>query len=50
MPPLMPEDIANMMTLMKMARIVCGKYTKDNDVDMLGYAMLGADMRRGEHD
>jgi hypothetical protein len=50
MPPILPEDVANMMTLMKMARIVCGKYTKDNDVDMLGYAMLGADMRRGEHD
>lgn len=50
MPPLMPEDVANMMVLLKMARIVCGMYSRDNDVDMLGYAMLGADMRGGEHD
>ena len=48
MPPILPEDVANLMTLMKMARIVCGKYCIDNDVDMLGYAMLGADMRRGQ--
>jgi hypothetical protein len=50
MPPILPEDVANMMTLMKMARIVCGKYCRDNDVDLIGYAMLGADMRGGEHD
>lgn len=50
MPPILPEDVANMMALMKMARIVGGKYCIDNDVDMLGYAMLGADMRRGDHD
>lgn len=50
MPPLMSEDVANMMVLLKMARIACGKYCMDNDVDMLGYAMLGADMRSGDHD
>jgi hypothetical protein len=50
MSPILPEDVANMMTLMKMARIVGGKYCIDNDVDLIGYAMLGADMRRGDHD
>ena len=50
MPPILPEDVANMMVLLKMARIVCGMYSMDNDVDLIGYAMLGADMRRGDHD
>ena len=49
MPPLTKDDIANMMVLFKMARIVGGMYCKDNDVDMLGYALLGADIRSGRN-
>lgn len=49
MPPLTPDDVANLMVLFKMARIVGGMYCKDNDVDMLGYAMLGADIRGGRN-
>ena len=48
LPPLTPEDVANMMILLKMSRIVGGVYHRDNDVDLIGYALLGADMR-GKH-
>lgn len=43
--PVSGADVANMMVLLKVARENGGKSKKDNYVDMLGYAMLGASMR-----
>lgn len=39
-----PADVAYMMVLLKLAREITGR-KKDNAVDLLGYAMLAADMR-----
>ena len=41
MPALMPDDVANLMVLFKMARIVNGEYHLDSDVDLLGYCHAG---------
>ena len=49
MPPITPDDVANMMVLFKMARIVGGEYHRDSDVDLVGYALLGADIREGRN-
>lgn len=49
MPLLTRDDIANMMVLFKMARIVGGEYHRDSDVDLVGYALLGADIRSGRN-
>lgn len=48
MSPLTKDDIANMMCLLKISRIVGGEYHRDNDVDLVGYALLGADIRGGQ--
>jgi hypothetical protein len=39
------SDVANMMILLKMAREKEGKGKRDNYVDLIGYAALGAAMR-----
>lgn len=39
------ENVADMMCLLKMAREKGGKGKRDNMVDLIGYAALGADMR-----
>lgn len=39
------SDVANMMILLKMAREKGGKGKRDNYVDLIGYAALGAAMR-----
>lgn len=40
-----PADVAAMMQLLKIARQRGGKSKKDNFVDLVGYAILEADMR-----
>lgn len=40
-----PAMVADMMCLLKIARERGGKSKKDNYVDLIGYAMLGASMR-----
>lgn len=40
-----PPMVADMMILLKIAREADGKGKKDNMVDLIGYAMLGARMR-----
>ena len=39
------SDVANMMILLKMAREKEGKGKRDNYVDIVGYAALGANLR-----
>lgn len=39
------ENVADMMQLLKIAREKGGKGKRDNLVDNIGYALLGADMR-----
>ena len=43
---LTPADVANMMMLFKLARNATGTGTQDTDIDLLGYALLSADLRR----
>ena len=40
-----PHEVADMMILLKLAREKGGKGKKDNSVDLIGYAALGASMR-----
>lgn len=40
-----PTMTADMMCLLKIAREFCGKGKRDNAVDLIGYAALGARMR-----
>ena len=39
-----PKDVANMMLLFKMARMLTGSGGEDTPVDLVGYALLGAEM------
>ena len=39
-------DVANMMILFKLARNMTGSGKQDTDVDLIGYALLSADMRQ----
>lgn len=39
-----PEDVANMMILLKIARNTSGVYKADNWIDICGYAALGGEM------
>lgn len=43
-----PDDVANLMVLLKMARIATGTVKEDNYVDLIGYAALGAEMVTAE--
>ena len=43
---ILPADVANMMMLFKLARIMTGDGSRDTDVDLVGYALLGADIRQ----
>lgn len=44
-PAIQAEQVADMMVLLKIAREAGGKGKKDNMVDLIGYAMIGARMR-----
>lgn len=39
-----PEDVANMMILMKVARNSSGNYKDDNYIDICGYAAIGGEL------
>lgn len=39
-----PEDVANMMILLKIARTASGKYNPDNYIDIAGYAACAAEI------
>lgn len=39
-----PENVANMMILLKIARTASGKYNPDNYVDIAGYAACAAEI------
>lgn len=39
-----PEDVANMMILLKVARNSSGNYKQDNWVDICGYAAIGEEL------
>ena len=41
---LRPEDVASMMSLMKIARIATGVSKEDNWVDLAGYAACGGEI------
>lgn len=41
---LIPQDVANMMVLLKVARTKTGKFNIDDYVDMAGYAGCGAEL------
>lgn len=45
--PVSPCQVAHAMALLKMARMQTGRLNKDNDVDLIGYAALGAALRHG---
>lgn len=38
--PLTPQDVANMMILMKVSRSATGGYHQDSTIDIIGYAAL----------
>lgn len=41
---IMPEDVAAMMVLFKMARVATGSYFADSRVDAAGYAACGGEI------
>ena len=41
---IMPEDVAAMMVLFKMARVATGSYTADSWIDAAGYAACGGEI------
>lgn len=41
---IMPEDVAAMMVLFKMARVATGSYSADSWVDAAGYAACGGEI------
>lgn len=43
--PVSPVQVAHAMALLKLARMQVGRLNPDNDVDLIGYAALGAAMR-----
>lgn len=46
---IMPEDVAAMMVLFKMARVATGSYSADSWVDAAGYAACGGEIG-GQHE
>lgn len=42
-----PQDVAMMMALMKICRVMAGRQTLDSYVDLAGYAALAAELRDG---
>ena len=44
---IVPEDVAAMMALMKIARIASGHAKEDNWVDLAGYAACGGEIESG---
>ena len=46
---ILPEDVAAMMVLFKMARVATGQSKADNWIDAAGYAACGGEIG-GEHE
>lgn len=46
--PILANDVANMMALMKIARISNGVFKEDSYVDAIGYLAIGAELNRVE--
>ena len=44
--PVNSQDVANMMILMKVSRLVTSPGKKDSYIDIAGYAALGADIEK----
>ena len=42
------HEYAVLNILLKLARIICGKYSADHWDDIIGYAKLGKDLHRGD--
>jgi hypothetical protein len=45
-----PEDVANMMELLKVARRLNGKFNADDYIDGAGYAAVAGEIRSRQHD
>lgn len=45
-----PEDVAAMMSLLKIARVATGHGKADNWIDLAGYAACGGEIEGGRHD
>jgi hypothetical protein len=45
---ILPEDVAAMLALLKIARIASGHAKEDNWVDLAGYAACGGEIESGE--
>ena len=45
---ILPEDVAVMMCLLKIARIASGHAKADNWIDIAGYAACGAELEEGK--
>ena len=43
---LTPADVASMMLLFKMSRNMTGSVKQDTDIDLIGYALLGVQIRQ----
>lgn len=43
--PVSSHNVAQMMALLKLARMRTGRLKEDDDVDMIGYVALGAALR-----
>jgi hypothetical protein len=47
---ILPEDVAAMLALLKIARIASGHAKEDNWVDLAGYAACGGEIESGDND
>lgn len=45
-----PEDVANMMALLKIARIATGRFKEDSYIDACGYMACAAECAGGRND
>lgn len=46
--PVTPHQVAHALALLKLARMQTGRLKPDDDIDLIGYAALGAALRHGE--
>ena len=42
---ILPEDVANLMTLLKIARTQLGKFNPDDFIDMCGYSAIAGEIK-----
>jgi len=46
---LLPEDVANLMTLLKIARTQAGKHNLDDYIDACGYSAIAGEIANARH-